>query len=88
MPRVFMEHTLDLFSSFYALDRERSAEILKLIDLEEKKNAYVKNLSGGQRQRLSLGIALINHPEILLLDEPTTGLDPARRRSLGNTVSP
>jgi ABC-2 type transport system ATP-binding protein len=80
--KLKVKETLDLFSSFYALDRERSGEILKLVDLEEKKNAYVKNLSGGQRQRLSLGIALINHPEILLLDEPTTGLDPTARREV------
>jgi ABC-2 type transport system ATP-binding protein len=80
--KLKVKETLDLFSSFYALDRNRSLEILKLVDLEEKKNAFVKNLSGGQRQRLSLGIALINHPEILLLDEPTTGLDPAARREV------
>lgn len=80
--KLKVKETLDLFSSFYALQRERSEEILKLINLEEKQNAYVKNLSGGQRQRLSLGIALINHPEILLLDEPTTGLDPTARREV------
>jgi ABC-2 type transport system ATP-binding protein len=74
--------TLELFSSFYDLESERSNEILDLVNLQEKKNALVKNLSGGQRQRLSLGIALINRPEILLLDEPTTGLDPTARREV------
>ncbi len=74
--------TLELFSSFYDLPAERAAEALKLIALEEKKKALVKNLSGGQRQRLALGVALLNKPEVLLLDEPTTGLDPTARREL------
>jgi ABC-2 type transport system ATP-binding protein len=74
--------TLTLFASFYKLGRSRALEILSMIQLEEKKNAYTKNLSGGQRQRLALGIALINYPEILLLDEPTTGLDPNARHDI------
>lgn len=74
--------TLDLFASFYGLDQERTNETLRLVHLEEKRDALVKNLSGGQHQRLSLGIALINNPPILLLDEPTTGLDPSARREV------
>jgi ABC-2 type transport system ATP-binding protein len=74
--------TLSLFASFYNLDNERINEILKLINLEEKRKAAVKNLSGGQKQRLAIGIALLNKPEVLLLDEPTTGLDPGARREL------
>jgi ABC-2 type transport system ATP-binding protein len=80
--KLKVSETLDLFSSFYDLEPERSTEVLNLVNLQEKHNALVKNLSGGQRQRLSLGIALINRPEILLLDEPTTGLDPTARREV------
>jgi ABC-2 type transport system ATP-binding protein len=74
--------TLKLFASFYNLSHERCDEIMELIGLTEKRKAYVVNLSGGQRQRLALGIALLNNPKILLLDEPTTGLDPLARREV------
>ena len=80
--KLKVKETLDLFSSFYDLSIDRSNEVINLVNLREKQNSYVKNLSGGQRQRLSLGIALINHPQILLLDEPTTGLDPTARREV------
>ncbi len=74
--------TLRLFGSFFGMGKERVEEVLQLVGLEEKRKAYTVNLSGGQRQRLALGIALINHPRILLLDEPTTGLDPNARREI------
>ncbi|HUV01143.1 MAG TPA: ABC transporter ATP-binding protein [Bacteroidales bacterium] len=74
--------TLQLFAGFFGLGKERVNEIIDLVGLEEKRKAYVVNLSGGQRQRLAMGIALINHPSILLLDEPTTGLDPNARREI------
>lgn len=74
--------TLRLFAGFFRIGKERCEEVLHLIALEEKRKAYVVNLSGGQRQRLALGIALINKPKILLLDEPTTGLDPNARREI------
>ncbi len=80
--KLTVKETLILFASFYKLGEERVNEIIDLIRLEEKKKVYVKNLSGGQRQRLALGIALLNYPEILILDEPTTGLDPNARREL------
>ncbi len=74
--------TLTLFASFYSLHPDRVKEILHLIHLEDKKDAYMVNLSGGQRQRLALGIALLNSPKILILDEPTTGLDPTARHEI------
>jgi ABC-2 type transport system ATP-binding protein len=74
--------TLRLFASFFALGKERVEEVIALVGLEEKRKAWVVNLSGGQRQRLALGIALLNNPAILLLDEPTTGLDPTARREI------
>jgi len=81
--KITVFETLDLFSSFYGVrDRSRPAEVMDLIGLSEKRDSYVMNLSGGQRQRLALGLALINRPKILLLDEPTTGLDPNSRREI------
>ena len=79
--------TLRLFASFYDLGKSRVGEVLALISLTEKKNAYTVNLSGGQRQRLALGLALLNRPKILLLDEPTTGLDPNARREIWSILS-
>jgi ABC-2 type transport system ATP-binding protein len=80
--KLTVSETLRLFASFFALGKERVEEIIPLIGLEEKRKSYVVNLSGGQRQRLALGIALLNNPAILLLDEPTTGLDPTARREV------
>ena len=80
--KLTTEETLKLFSSFYQLDKSRVNEIISIIGLEEKRKSYTVNLSGGQRQKLALGIALLNNPKILLLDEPTTGLDPNARREI------
>lgn len=79
--------TLKLFASFYGLANDRIIEILELVNLSEKSKAFVVNLSGGQRQRLALGIALLNNPQILLLDEPTTGLDPTARREIWDILT-
>jgi ABC-2 type transport system ATP-binding protein len=80
--KLRVSETLRLFASFFNLGNERVNEIIDIVGLEEKRRSYVVNLSGGQRQRLAIGIALINTPAILLLDEPTTGLDPNARREI------
>ena len=80
--KLRVSETLRLFAAFFRLGKDRVDEIINIVGLEEKRKAYVVNLSGGQRQRLAIGIALINNPAILLLDEPTTGLDPNARREI------
>jgi ABC-2 type transport system ATP-binding protein len=80
--KLRVSETLRLFASFFNLGKERVNEIINIVGLDEKRKSYVVNLSGGQRQRLALGISLLNSPAILLLDEPTTGLDPNARREI------
>jgi ABC-2 type transport system ATP-binding protein len=80
--KITTKETLDLFGSFYGLHTGRTGEILELVNLTEKSKAFTNQLSGGQRQRLAIGIALLNNPKVLLLDEPTTGLDPGARREI------
>ena len=80
--KLTVKETLRLFASFYDLDAKRVDEIIETVGLKEKHKSYVAHISGGQRQRLALGIALLNQPKILLLDEPTTGLDPNARREI------
>jgi ABC-2 type transport system ATP-binding protein len=83
--KMTVEETLRLFRSFY-----RSGitvdESIKLAQLEEKRKARVGGLSGGQKQRLAMATALVGDPELLFLDEPTTGLDPQARRHLWDLV--
>jgi ABC-2 type transport system ATP-binding protein len=80
--KLTTDETLRLFGSFYKLGTARCEEVLELVNLESKRKTYTVNLSGGQRQRLAIGIALLNNPKVLLLDEPTTGLDPTARREV------
>jgi ABC-2 type transport system ATP-binding protein len=77
---------LDLFGGFYP-KRLDSDELLARVGLSEKRNALVGQLSGGQAQRFSIVAALVNDPEIVFLDEPTTGLDPQARRSVWDVIS-
>ena len=84
-PKLTVVEVIDLFRSFYATSRP-TAELIDLLELGERKNARTKDLSGGQRQRLSVALALVNDPELIFLDEPTTGLDPAARRSLWDLI--
>ncbi len=80
--KLTVRETLELFGSFYGLTKARAHEMMALTDLEAKASTYTVNLSGGQRQRLALGVAIMNTPDVLILDEPTTGLDPNARRDL------
>ncbi|HEX6089496.1 MAG TPA: ABC transporter ATP-binding protein [Gemmatimonadales bacterium] len=77
--------TLRLFRSFYARGRAVD-DVIALVRLEEKRRARVSALSGGQKQRLALGCALVGDPDLVFLDEPTTGLDPQARRQVWDLV--
>jgi ABC-2 type transport system ATP-binding protein len=87
-PFLSAAELIELFCGLYDVDGSpaRIDELLGMVDLLEKRNAKVNELSGGQRQRLAITLALVNRPEVTFLDEPTTGLDPAARRSLWKTI--
>lgn len=79
------EENLNLFATFYEKARS-TEEILKLVNLTDHRKNQVKKLSGGQRQRLAIGLAMISDPDIVFLDEPTTGLDPQARRNVWDII--
>jgi ABC-2 type transport system ATP-binding protein len=79
--KLTVEETLRLFRSFYDAGRSID-ELLAIVELEAKRASWVGKLSGGQKQRLAMACALAGTPDLLFLDEPTTGLDPQSRRQL------
>jgi ABC-2 type transport system ATP-binding protein len=84
-PRVTVREAVEHFSKAYPAPRDPS-ETIALVGLEEKAEARAGQLSGGQRRRLDLALALVGDPEVVFLDEPTTGFDPAARRTAWNAV--
>jgi ABC-2 type transport system ATP-binding protein len=94
-PNLTVRETHKIFAGYYEHPRD-VGEVIDLVGLTEKRDARVKTLSGGQKRRLDLGVALVGDPDLVFLDEPTTGFDPAARRaawemirslrSLGKTV--
>jgi ABC-2 type transport system ATP-binding protein len=83
--KLTVVETLRLFRSFYACGPSPD-ELIALVHLQDKRNARIVSLSGGQKQRLALACALVGDPELLFLDEPTTGLDPQARRQLWDLI--
>ncbi|HXU67840.1 MAG TPA: ABC transporter ATP-binding protein [Polyangia bacterium] len=84
--RLTVAETLRLFRSFYDHGKDPE-DLMKLVSLEEKRDAWFTKLSGGQKQRLAVACALVGDPELLFLDEPTTGLDPQSRRQLWDIIN-
>ena len=83
--KLTVTETVKLFRSFYRAGRPVE-EVISLVQLEEKRNGRVGKLSGGQKQRLALACSLVGDPDLLFLDEPTTGLDPQSRRQLWDLI--
>ncbi len=90
LPYLTLAELINLFASLYKTGepslRGEPSDLLRLVGLEEKRDELVKNLSGGQKQRFTIATSLVNEPEILFLDEPTTGLDPVARHNLWDLI--
>jgi ABC-2 type transport system ATP-binding protein len=84
-PLLTVHETHRMFAGYYERPRDVD-EVIELVGLAEKRDARVKSLSGGQKRRLDLGVALVGNPELVFLDEPTTGFDPAARRAAWELV--
>ncbi len=83
--RLTVAEMLAMFRSFYARGRDPD-DVMRAVSLEEKRDAFYEKLSGGQKQRLAVACALVGDPELVFLDEPTTGLDPQSRLQLWDVV--
>ena len=79
-PQVTVAETLRIYAGYYKDSRD-VGEVIELVGLVEKRDARIKTLSGGQKRRLDLGLALVGNPDLVFLDEPTTGFDPQARRN-------
>jgi ABC-2 type transport system ATP-binding protein len=84
-PNLTVRESLSVFAGYYSRPRDPD-EVVELVGLTEKRDVRVRRLSGGQQRRLDLGIALIGDPQLIFLDEPTTGFDPGARRTAWETI--
>jgi ABC-2 type transport system ATP-binding protein len=84
-PNLTVRESLRVFAGYYTAPRDAD-EVVELVGLTEKRDAPVRKLSGGQQRRLDLGIALVGDPQLIFLDEPTTGFDPGARRTAWDTI--
>jgi ABC-2 type transport system ATP-binding protein len=84
-PNLTVRESLRVFAGYYAHPRDPD-EVVELVGLTEKRDDRVRKLSGGQQRRLDLGIALVSDPQLIFLDEPTTGFDPGARRAAWETI--
>jgi ABC-2 type transport system ATP-binding protein len=84
-PNLTVRESLEVFGGYYAEPRD-AGEVIEIVGLADKASARCRTLSGGQKRRLDLGLALVGNPDLIFLDEPTTGFDPGARRAAWETI--